>query len=163
MSRTIRQRKDDLLTAIRNRKSVPVPFIKNNPLYDEYKKILWTNGIKDETLIETQLTRMILAGLPKAWVYSNLKFMSLFRSRLAEEGIPYKDVDLILTHVVFDMSDVNEDDDYIGDVALEYAELCKLYYDNIVSATKDGIREIDPTTNRVYAEKFNILNLKLPE
>lgn len=155
--KTIRQRKDELIASIRAKISekrnelatASVPSANNSALFDEYKKILWSNGIKNETLIHTQLNKMIKAGLGRVNVYSNLKFMHLLRSRLTEEGIPLVDAEIILTHVNFNMAEINEDDDYIGDVALEFAELCKLHYDSL-----DNPKQIGDT--------FDVLNLQLP-
>lgn len=162
MAKTIRQRKDELIGMIRAKKQEPVP-VSNVNQYDEYRKILFTNGIRNERLIKAQLDRMISEGLPKPTVYSNLKFMSLFRSRLAEEGIPLKDAEIIMEFVSFNMTDINEDDDYIGDVALEYAELCKYYYDHVRSVyPTNDLLEFKQFTQEPIAKIFAAVELKLP-
>jgi len=150
--RTIRQRKDDLLTQIKLKKSEPIK-VDNSNLFDEYKKILTSNGIKNEDLIFAQLNRMIGLGLSKSAIYSNLKFINLLRSRLTEEGIPLVDAEKILTTLEFNMDEINEDDDYIGDVALEFAELAKLIWDAVPNSVK---------TPEKAKEAFNVINLQLP-
>lgn len=153
--KNIRQRKDDLLLVIKHKKQEPLVDISSGNIFDEYKKILVANGIRNEVLIETQLKRMIEAGHSKATIYSNLKFMNLFRSRLTEEGIPLDDAEKILAVVEFNMDEINEDDDYIGDVALEYAELCKIHYDFI----KLNNKSLD---DEKIVARFNLLPVQLP-
>jgi signal recognition particle GTPase len=62
---------------------------------------------------------------------SNFKFMNLLRSRLLEEGIPIEAATQIVVNINYDLSAVNEDDDYIGDVALTYAEFCAKIYSKL--------------------------------
>ena len=62
---------------------------------------------------------------------ANFKFMNLLRSRLTEEGIPLEAATQIVANIDYDMSAVNEDDDYIGDVALAYAEFAVRVYDKL--------------------------------
>ncbi len=62
---------------------------------------------------------------------ANFKFMNLLRSRLTEEGIPLEAATQIVANIDYDMSAVNEDDDYIGDVALAYAEFAARVYDKL--------------------------------
>lgn len=62
---------------------------------------------------------------------ANFKFMNLLRSRLMEEGIPIDDAVKIVSNLDYDLSPVNEDDDYIGDVALAYAEFAARVYDRL--------------------------------
>ncbi len=59
---------------------------------------------------------------------ANFKFMNLLRSRLMEEGIPLDDAVKIVSNLEYDLSAANEDDDYIGDVALSYAEFAARVY-----------------------------------
>ncbi|QDJ96254.1 hypothetical protein Xoosp13_67 [Xanthomonas phage Xoo-sp13] len=59
---------------------------------------------------------------------SNYKFMNLLRSRLLEEQIPVAVATQIIANLDYDLSAVNEDDDYIGDVALAYAEFASAVY-----------------------------------
>ncbi len=152
--KTIRQRKDELLTTIRVAKKV-TPIIDTRPsLFEEYKKILTRNGFKNMELVDAQINRMLDLKLPKEAIYSNLKFMNLFRSRLSEEGIPLADAEIILQHVSFNMIGINEDDDYIGDVALEYAEVCKIFYDAYVVHGGKLLKDI--------ADTFNMVELQLP-
>ena len=62
---------------------------------------------------------------------ANFKFMNLLRSRLNEEGIPLEAATQIVANISYDMSAVNEDDDYIGDVALAYAEFAVRVYNKL--------------------------------
>ena len=62
---------------------------------------------------------------------SNFKFMNLLRSRLSEEGIPLEHATQIVANLDYDLSSVNEDDDYIGDVALAYAEFSGKVYSRL--------------------------------
>ena len=71
---------------------------------------------------------------------ANFKFMNLLRSRLTEEGIPLEAATQIVANIDYDMSAVNEDDDYIGDVALAYAEFAARVYDKL----KAGNWHFDP-------------------
>lgn len=64
---------------------------------------------------------------------SNFKFMNLLRSRLGEEGIPIEHATQIVANLDYDLSPVNEDDDYIGDVALAYAEFAGKVYGRLKS------------------------------
>ena len=64
---------------------------------------------------------------------SNFKFMNLLRSRLSEEGIPLEHATQIVANLDYDLSSVNEDDDYIGDVALAYAEFAGKVYARLKS------------------------------
>lgn len=59
---------------------------------------------------------------------ANFKFMNLLRSRLMEEGVPIDDAVKIVANLDYDLSAVSEDDDYIGDVALSYAEFAARVY-----------------------------------
>jgi signal recognition particle GTPase len=59
---------------------------------------------------------------------SNFKFMNLVRSRLTEEDIPLDIATRIVANLDYDLSAVNEDDDYIGDAALAYAEFASRVY-----------------------------------
>lgn len=68
---------------------------------------------------------------------SNYKFMVILRTRLTEEGLPLDMASKIATIADFDMSHFNEDDDYIGDVALRYAEFCAKVYNELVSCRLD--------------------------
>lgn len=157
--RTIRQRKDELLAAIRAKASEPLtaPVQTKEQLYKEYRNILVSNGIKNEDLIFAQLTRMIELNLTKENVYSNLKFLNLCRSCLTDENISFKHAEEILSVVEFNMSEINEDDDYIGDVALVFAELAKIYYNHYVIA-----QQITGPLPKDVVDKFNILPIQLP-
>lgn len=166
--KTIRQRKDELIAAIRASKTPPTITSTVTPIEDsesfkatflEYRQILISNGIKNEVLITKQLRRMLSAGLSKATIYSNLKFLNLLRSRLTEEGIPLKHAEIIMMYVKFNMIDINEDDDFIGDVALEFAEVCKVHYDVIISKYETQNSQINWD---VIGEKFDIVSLELP-
>lgn len=63
---------------------------------------------------------------------SNFKFMNLFRSRLMEEGIGIDVAQRIVASLNYDMSATDEDDDYIGQVALIYAEFVEREYKRLV-------------------------------
>lgn len=78
---------------------------------------------------KTKLNEMI-EGLKSASIEdaANYKFMNLLRSRLTEEGIPLDVATNIVANLDYDLSAVNEDDDYIGDVALAYAEFAAGIY-----------------------------------
>ena len=62
---------------------------------------------------------------------SNFKFMNLLRSRLTEEGLPLDAATQIVANLDYDLTGVNEDDDYVGDVALAYAEFAARVYDRL--------------------------------
>lgn len=59
---------------------------------------------------------------------SNFKFMNLLRSRLCEEGIPIDIASQIVASLDYDFSAVDEEDDYIGQIALLYAEFVAREY-----------------------------------
>lgn len=168
--KTIRQRKDELIATIRSNKVAPtisesvsatseVDTEAFKKTFLEYRQILISNGIKNDELITKQLRRMLSAGLSKSTIYSNLKFLNLLRSRLTEEGIPLKDAEKIMMYVKFNMTDINEDDDFIGDIALEFAEVCKIHYDAIIA---NYVTQNSTVNWDVIGEKFNILPLQLP-
>ena len=98
-------------------------------LFEKYRKVLVMNNIKNDVLIEKQLNRLLDLNSIETDIYANLKFMNLFRSRMMEEGLSKLDSEQILTYINFDMSGINEDDDFIGDIAWRMATLCKLIYD----------------------------------
>ncbi len=62
---------------------------------------------------------------------SNYKFMVLLQTRLMEAGISLETATLIASVADYDLSFVNEDDDYIGDVACTYAEFCVKMYNRL--------------------------------
>lgn len=62
---------------------------------------------------------------------SNYKFMVLLQTRLVEAGIPLETATLIACVTDYDLSFVNEDDDYIGDVAITYSEFCVKMYNRL--------------------------------
>ena len=168
--RTIRQRKDDLIALIREKKVPPTITEKEEQStridtekfkndFNEYRQILISNGIKNENLIAAQLRRMLNDKVSKATMYSNLKFLNLLRSRLTEEGIPLLDAEKIMINVKFNMTDINEDDDFIGDLALEFAEVCKIHYDVFVNNYNTQNSSINWD---VVDDKFDILKIQLP-
>jgi len=87
---------------------------------------------------------------------SNIKFITLLQSRLCEEGIPLEDAKKITGVVKADLVDINEDDDYIGDIALAYAEVCYGLYMNIKKL--NDFKDVTP-----YLTLFDMLTLKLPK
>lgn len=86
---------------------------------------------------------------------SSIKFVSLFQSRLCEEGIPVADAMKIASVVEADLLDINEEDDYIGDIALAYAEVCYGLYSSIKRL--HDFKDVTP-----YLQLFRLLKLKLP-
>lgn len=59
---------------------------------------------------------------------ANYKFMVLLHSRLVDNNVPPDAAFQIAAFTQYDMSFVNEEDDYIGDIALLYAEFCAKVY-----------------------------------
>ena len=60
---------------------------------------------------------------------SNVKFMLLFVSRLIDNyNIKSSHATMIASHIELDISFVNEEDDFIGDIALTYADYCAKVY-----------------------------------
>ena len=59
---------------------------------------------------------------------SNYKFLVILQTRLVEFGIPVETATYIASFADFDLSFAPEDDDFIGDVALTYAEFCAKVY-----------------------------------
>jgi hypothetical protein len=164
MTKTVRQRKEELHQTLKDRKNGPFVSADRPQLYDAYRKILYDNGIKNEKVIEIHLKRMLDAQLPKTVVYSNLKFLSLIRSRMAEEGIPLADAEKIMTVIDFNMAEIPEDDDWIGTYALEYAEILKLQYDALFNK---GVPKYDYNAqfhdgNVDLLKHFNVMNVQLP-
>jgi hypothetical protein len=157
---TIRERKNVLTTSIRSKieesqNTGPL----NQDLFADYKKILHSNGIKNARVINNQLSRLMALNLPKTAIYSNLKFLSLFRSRMTEEGIPLAEAELILQYVNCNLAEVNEDDDYIGDAALNYAELVAVEYNKMV-ASQNNCATFKLTDDQACL--FNLLPITLP-
>lgn len=85
---------------------------------------------------------------------SNYKFMNLLRSRLLEEGIPLEAATQIVANLEYDVSAANEDDDYIGDVALSYAEFAGPVYQKLV--TMGWHRTLTDSLIRKYFGHFRI-------
>jgi hypothetical protein len=160
MSQTTVSRKNQLRASIQERiaQAPNLPPL-NETLFKEFKTILLTNGIKNPRVINNQLSRLMALNLAKADIYSNLKFLSLFRSRMTEEGIPLADAELILQYVNCNLAGVNEDDDYIGDAALNYAELVALEYRKLADnrVTTDILKLTDD-----QAALFNLMFVALP-
>lgn len=59
---------------------------------------------------------------------SNFKLINLIRSRLTEEGIPLDVATRIVANLTIDVTSLNEDDDFLGDIALVYAEFAAGIY-----------------------------------
>lgn len=59
---------------------------------------------------------------------SNYKFLSLLQSRLIEQMIPFDTANMIVSITECSLSAINEEDDYIGDIALLHAEYCGKVY-----------------------------------
>lgn len=81
---------------------------------------------------------------------SNLKFMTLMKSRLIEVGIPISHAIDIVSNMTFDFSNVPEDDDTLSDIATEYADYCKLAYDKLNLHGLTDKRFYDRIFNRVF-------------
>lgn len=159
MSRSTVERKLALKDSIRINKDHWHSHRGRQILYTEYEKILIASNIKNKNLIETQLNKMLDANLDKVTVYANLKFINLCRSRLTEEGIPLRHAENIVEVLDINMVGINEDDDYIGDVALSYAELAALIYSDLPSTARN---KTDVDLDSRVAKKFNVLPLQLP-
>lgn len=97
-----------------------------------------------------------LAGLQNIAIdeSSNFKFMNLLRSRLTEEGIPLEAATQIVANIDYDMSAVNEDDDYIGDVALAYAEFAARVYASLKAG--NWHRNMTDSVVRKYFAHFKV-------
>lgn len=85
---------------------------------------------------------------------ANFKFMNLLRSRLCEEGIPLDAATQIVANIDYDLTAVNEDDDYIGDVALAYAEFAARVYDKLKAG--NWHRNLSDAVVRKYFAQFKI-------
>lgn len=59
---------------------------------------------------------------------SNYKFLSLLQSRLIEQMIPFDTANMIVAITECDLEQINEEDDFIGDIALLHAEYCGKVY-----------------------------------
>lgn len=87
---------------------------------------------------------------------SNFKFIALLRSRIIEEGVPPEYAGEIVALVNFDLTAVNEDDDYIGDVALKYSEYCARVYFKLYDA---GLHKFIKTGSDFFVKAFNPLGI----
>lgn len=85
---------------------------------------------------------------------TNYKFMNLVRSRLVEENIPLEDAVKIVANLEYDLTEINEDDDYVGDVALAYAEFAARVYDRLKST--GWHRHLTDQLIRKYFSPFNL-------
>lgn len=84
---------------------------------------------------------------------SNLKFMMMMKTALISTGIPPEDAVEIVACMQFDLSNVSEDDGFIGDLAVAYADYCKKAYDKL---------KLNGLTNRkLYDRIFNRVFLKV--
>jgi len=83
----------------------------------------------------------------------NFKFMLMMRSRLLEEDIPLEAVNTILSVIEFDFTELNEEDDFLGDVASEYAPVLKKVFDVF---NRNGFEDLTPVK-----EHFNLMTLRL--
>lgn len=85
---------------------------------------------------------------------SNFKFMNLVRSRLLEEGLSMEVATQIVANLDYDLSAVNEDDDFIGDVALAYAEFAARVYKKL--AVTNWHRNMTDAIVRKYFGAFKV-------
>lgn len=53
--------------------------------------------------------------------YADIKFANMLRSRLCEEGLKIEEAHTVVEATYFSIEGVNEDDDYISQLAGEYA------------------------------------------
>lgn len=59
---------------------------------------------------------------------ANFKFLTLFHTRLVEEGIPVEEAYKIASYALFDFSGISEEDDFLSQMATMYAEYCAKVY-----------------------------------
>ena len=59
---------------------------------------------------------------------ANYKFMVLLHSRLVENNVPVDAAFQIAAFTDYDLSSFDEEDDYVGDIALLYGEFCAKVY-----------------------------------
>lgn len=64
---------------------------------------------------------------------SNFKLMNLIRSRLIEEGIPMELARRIVSMLTIDVTCLNEDDDFLGDIADTFASVVMPIYNKLAS------------------------------
>lgn len=62
---------------------------------------------------------------------SNYKFIVMLHTRLVESNIPVEVSTCIAAYSEFDMSEINEDDDYISQVASQYVDYCVKIYQRL--------------------------------
>ncbi len=93
----------------------------------------------EQNLTVSQRKDIILSKLEKLNTInilddSNYKFMLLLISRLIDNhNIPASHAMSIASNVDIDISFVNEDDDFIGDIALTYSDYCGKVYTQLSS------------------------------
>jgi hypothetical protein len=89
---------------------------------------------------------------------ADFKFLHLFRTRLTEEGIPLEHANIIANAVDFNFLELNEEDDFLGDVALIYAEICADMYKTFKTNKLIGQHDGDMA---LFAHKFNLIFLTI--
>ena len=127
--------------------------LPKQPLF--YREIyLNTQNISDrKSVLITKLQSLQQVSIDDS---ANFKFMNLLRSRLCEEGIPLEAATQIVAHIDYDLSVVDEEDDFIGDVALAYAEFAARVYDRLKAT--NWHRNLSPEIVRKY---FNVFKIEL--
>ena len=89
---------------------------------------------------------------------ADLKFFYLFRSRLNEEGIPIDAANILALNCPTTLQELDEEDDYIGDIALALAEKYAILYQHIVSLNLEK-----HIANQKVLQYFEIINVDLFE
>ena len=80
---------------------------------------------------------------------SNYKFMVLLHSRLIENHVPVDAAFQIAAYTDYDMSFLNEEDDFVGDIALLYGEFCAKVYHRLKAVNFH--RQLDsPTIRKLF-------------
>lgn len=85
---------------------------------------------------------------------SNIKFLTLLRSRLMEEGVEPEYASLIAGCIEFDMSNVPEDDDTLSDIATALAGHFVKVYARLKLFGVNKVKEFH--TFRKYFNPFKI-------
>jgi hypothetical protein len=81
-----------------------------------------------KTILQAQIDQLKASGPNTAYH----KFLLSFRSRLVEEGIAAYYAKIIVAAITVAIAELNEEDDFIHDFAIQLAELVKLHYDMLV-------------------------------
>lgn len=86
-------------------------------------------------------------------INANVKFLSLFYSRLREDGIGGDDAELIASSINFDFSNIPEDDDTLSDIATAYSTYCcKIHKKLNVFGHGKNIKRFKPLFSQIRLE-----------